>query len=126
MPVLSQSKRATTFTVSHGTIRIRVRVLDTVRDVHRAYQSYPGGRARPGKIVHAFFRETIAGKHIGTVFLPKKGRHYELVPHEVSHAVILAQGGVLPRDDEAHCTAVGILCARIFRRIEQIGGVANA
>lgn len=115
---------ATTFTVRHGSIRIKVRVLPTIRDVHRAYQASPGGRARPGKIVHAFFRETLAGKHAGTIFLPEDGQLYELVPHEVSHAVILAQGGVLPRDDEAHCTAVGILCARIFRRIEQMGVAA--
>lgn len=115
---------AKSFTVSHGSIRIKVRMLPTTRDVHRAYQASPGGRARPGKIVHAFFRETVAGKHVGTVFFAEDGKHKELVPHEVSHAVILAQGGVLPRDDEAYCTAVGILCARIFRRIEQIGGAA--
>lgn len=113
---------AKSFTVSHGSIRIKVKLLPTVRDVHTAYQSLPGGRARPGKTVHAFFRQTVSGKHVGTCYFPERGRHFELVPHEVSHAVILAQGGVLPRDDEAHCTAVGILCARIFRRIEQIGG----
>jgi len=115
---------AKSFTVSHNSIRIKVRVLPTILDVHRAYQIAPGGRARPGKIVHAFFRETRTGKHTGTIFLPQDGRMPELVPHEVSHAVILAQGGVLPRDDEAYCTAVGILCARIFRRVEQIGGAA--
>lgn len=109
------------FTISYGGIRIKVRLLPTVRDVHRAYQALPGGRARPGKAIHAFFRETRTGKLTGTIFLPQDGRLHELVPHEVSHAVIQAQGGVLPRDDEAHCTAVGVLCARIFRRVEQIG-----
>lgn len=112
---------AKSFTVSHGGIRIKVRLLPTVRDVHRAYQALPGGRARPGKTIHAFFRETRTGKHNGTIFLPQDGRLHELVPHEVSHAVIQAQGGVLPRDDEAYCIAVGILCARVFRRVEQIG-----
>jgi len=106
-----------TFTVSHGGIRLRVRVLETIKDVHRAYQASPGGRARTGNIIPAFFLETRSGKHVGTIFLPMDGRLQELVPHEVSHAVIHAQGGVLPRDDEAYCTTVGILCSRIFRRI---------
>lgn len=112
---------AKTFTVSHGGIRLRVRVLSTIKDVHRAYQTSPGVRARPGKIVHAFFRETKSGKHAGTLFLAPDSCLYEMIPHEVSHAVINAQGGVLPRDDEDYCTAVGILCARIFRRIGQMG-----
>lgn len=116
---------AKSFAVSHGSIRLKVKLLPTVRDVHLAYQSLPGGRARPGKTVHAFFRQSVAAKYVGTVYLPENGRHHEYVPHEVSHAVILAQGGVLPRDDEAYCTAVGILCARIFRRIEQIESAAS-
>lgn len=110
------------FTISHHGIRIQVRVLPTVRDVHRLYQSTPGGKARGGKIVHSFFLETRAGKR--TIYLPADGKLHELVPHEVSHATVQAYGGVLPRDDEAYCTAVGILCARIFRRIEQIGVAA--
>ncbi len=79
---------AKSFTVMHGSIRLKVKLLPTTRDVHRAYQASPGGRARPGKIVHAFFRETVAGKHVGTVFFAEDGKHKELVPHEVSHAVI--------------------------------------
>ncbi|MDD5391171.1 MAG: hypothetical protein PHD37_17680 [Gallionellaceae bacterium] len=106
------------FTVSHGGVRIKVRVLPTIKDVHRAYQSCPGGRARGGLHVPAFFLETKNGKHTGTVFLPLDGRLAELVPHEVSHAVIHARGGVLPRDDEEYCTTVGILCARIINKIE--------
>lgn len=113
--------KTTTFTVSHGAIRIKVRVLPTVRDVHCAYQAMPGGRARPGKTVHAFYRET-RGKHY--IFLPQDGKLHELIPHEVSHAVIHAQGGVLARDDEDCCNAVGVLCARIHRRIGQIGRAA--
>ena len=108
------------FSVSHGGIRIRVRLLPTIADVHRAYNASPGRRARHGEIITAFFLETKAGKHVGTIFLPQDGRLQELVPHEVSHAVIQALGGVLPKDDEKYCTAVGILCARIFRNIGEV------
>jgi hypothetical protein len=112
---------AKTFTVSHGKIRIKVRLLPTVADVHQAYRSAPGKRAQRGKVVHAFFNEMLSGKYLGTVFLAEKSRLAELVPHEVSHASVLLHGGVLPKDDEDHCTTVGILCARIFKRLAQMG-----
>lgn len=115
---------AKTFTVCHGNIRIKVKLLPTVKEVHRAYQAAPGGRARPGKVVHAFFREARTGKHVGTCYFPENGRLPELIPHEVSHALIHSHGGVLPKDDEAYCTAVGIICARIFRHFEKMGVMA--
>lgn len=113
---------AKTFTVRHGGCCIKVKLLPTVKDVHRAYQAAPGGRARPGKVVHAFFREARTGKHVGTCYFPENGKLAELIPHEVSHALIMAHGGVLPKDDENYCTSVGIICARIQSRIRQMGG----
>ena len=117
---------ATTFTVRHGSIRLKVTLRETVEDVHRAYKanSCPGTRFSAGQCVHAFFAPTASttAKHVGIVILPQRGgRLDELVPHEVTHAVIHAQGGVLPRDDEACATAVGLLCARIFRRLRKMG-----
>lgn len=112
---------AKTFTVSHRGIHIRVKLLPSIKEVHRAYQAAPGGRARPGKVVHAFFHEALTGKHIGTCYFPENGNLVELVPHEVSHALIRAYGGVLPRDDEDYCTSVGVICARIQSRIRQAG-----
>lgn len=113
-----------TFTVRHGSIRLRVTLRDTVEDVHQAYKACTGTRPSAGRIVHAFFAPTAAvtAKHVGIVVLPQRGgRLEELVPHEVTHAVIHAHGGVLPHDDEATATAVGLLSARIFRRLKKMG-----
>lgn len=114
-----------TFTVSHGSISLRVRVLETIKDVHRAYQSSPGGRARTGKgkFIPAFFLGTKNGKHTGTIFFPRDGRLQELVPHEVAHAVIHAFNGVLSHDDEDCCTAIGALCEKVFRGIKKLEAV---
>ena len=115
---------AKTFTASHGGIHIRVKLLPTIADVHRAHQSV-AKRHREGNIVAAFFLPAQrAARHVGTVFLPLQGKLQEYVPHEVTHAVIHALNGVLSHDDEACCTAVGRISARIFRRIEQLGGAA--
>jgi predicted SprT family Zn-dependent metalloprotease len=43
----------------------------------------------------------------------------ELIPHEVTHAVMHRLGGVHCTDDESLATAVGVLSARIARKIEQ-------
>lgn len=116
---------ATTFTVRHGAIRIRVTLRDSVREVHKAYQAFNGGtRLRNGKIVFAFFwpTQSSTAKHVGGIVLPMAGGNLnELVPHEVAHAVICHYGGVLPHDDEAAATAIGTLSARIFRRIKRMG-----
>ena len=115
---------AKSFTVSHGSIRIKVKLLPTVSDVHREHQAV-ARRCRDGKTVYAFFLPAQrAARHVGTIVLPLQGKLREYVPHEVAHAVIHALNGVLSQDDEACCTAVGRISARIFRRIEQIGGAA--
>lgn len=109
------------FTVRHNGIILKVRMLPTVADVHREFTE--GKRRRDGKIVHAFFEpiKSIRVKQIGTVVFSIKGALHELVPHEVTHAVIHAQGGVLAHDDEDCATAVGQLCARIFKRLRKAG-----
>lgn len=117
MAAKPKARALATFTVRHGTLRLKVRVLPTTRDVHREY--IKGGKQRAnGKHVHAFFQPTATANHIGTVVLPSNGRLAELIPHEVAHAVIHALGGVLSHDDEACCTAVGVLSARITRKIK--------
>lgn len=119
---------AKSFTVSHGSIRLKVTLRETVQDVHRAYLACNNGvRPHRGEIVYAFFSPTqsVTAKHIGGIVLPMYGGNLnELIPHEVTHAVIHAHGGVLPHDDEDTATAIGSLCARIFKRIKQIGGAA--
>lgn len=114
---------AKTFTVSYGAIRIKVKLLPTVANVHREHQSV-ARQCRDGKIVHAFFlpAQRAAAKVIGTIVLPLQGKLYELVPHEVTHAVIHHLNGVLSHDDETCCTAVGKISSRIFKRINQLQG----
>jgi len=112
-----------TFTVTHRKIRIKVKLLPTVADVHRAYTGRTSVPRRVGaKIIHAFFAPSTSAKHIGSIVLPMQGgKLRELVPHEVSHSVIHAQNGVLSHDDEACCTAIGLLSESIFKHIEKIG-----
>lgn len=118
--------QTTTFTVRHGGIALKVTLRDTVEDVHQAYKanSCPGTRYSNGQRVHAFFvpTQSASAKHVGGIVLPLAGGNLcELVPHEVTHAVIHAHGGVLPHDDEACATAVGRLSALIFRRLRMMG-----
>lgn len=119
---------ATTFTVRHGSIRLKVTLRESVREVHKAYQAcHSGTRLRNGKVVFAFFWPTLSttAKHVGGVVLPMAGGNLnELIPHEVAHAVISHYGGVLPHDDEAAATAIGTLSARIFRRLKKMGVMA--
>ncbi len=113
------------FTVSYGGIRIKVRILSTVKEVHREHQC-TARQYRGGDTVHAFFLPNFSpsAKHAGSIVLPLNGHLKELVPHEVAHAVVWATGGVLARDDEDFCNTLGIFCARIFRSIEQMGVAA--
>jgi hypothetical protein len=113
---------AHTFTVSHANIRVKVRLLPTVMDVHREHQARCL-RCRDGNNICAFFLPAQrVGRYVGTIVLPLAGKLHELVPHEVTHAVIHSLNGVLSHDDEACCTAVGRISARIFNHIGQIGG----
>ena len=110
---------AKTFTVCHGSIRIKVKLLPTVADVHRAHQ-HGCKRDMSGRTVYAFFLPAQrAARHVGMIVLPLNGKLEELIPHEVAHAVIHAQNGVLSHDDEACCTAIGRISARIFKHIEK-------
>jgi hypothetical protein len=105
------------FTVDHKHIRLQVVVLPSVADVDARYRK--GRRRRDGQDIHAFFLPTNACRalHHGKVVLPADGNLDELVPHEVTHAVIHCLRGVSASDDEFAATAVGMLCAQIFKRI---------
>lgn len=113
---------AKTFTVSHGSIRIKVKLLPSVDDVHRAYTGGTSVPRRSGaRIVHGFFNANTPVKHVGTIVLPERGGNLnELVPHETTHAVIHHFNGVLSHADEDCATAVGIISSRIFKRLNQI------
>jgi predicted SprT family Zn-dependent metalloprotease len=113
-----------TFIVRHGSIRIKVKLLPTVADVHREYLKHNGiARCRDGKNAEAFtLRKSDKANEIGVVYLPEHGGDlFELIPHEVNHVVIHALNGVLSHDDEDAALAVGILSSRIFKRTRQMG-----
>lgn len=115
----------TTFTVSHGGIRLQVRLLATVAEVDAEYSK--GRRRRVDQVVHGYFqpRHSRYARHHGVIVLGLDACLDEIVPHEVAHAVIHAARGVSANDDEAAATAIGMLSARIFSRVRQTQRVEN-
>jgi hypothetical protein len=110
------------FTVGYAGIRLKVRVLPHAKDVYMECTGAKKWRMR-AELPRAFFRPSIRSKkYTGTVVFAGNDRLAEIVPHEVTHAVLHKMGCVDSRDDEAFATAVGMLSARILRKIEQ-GGI---
>lgn len=114
---------ATTFTVQHRSIRLRVKRLPTVADVHRAYTSGKNApRVAKDHLVHGFFQAGGGDKFVGTIVMPMQGTNLlEIVPHETTHAVIHHLNGVLSHDDEPCSTAIGCISARIFGQLKKLG-----
>lgn len=107
------------FSIKHKRLKLRVQFLPTIADVDARFQQ--GWKHHAGRQVHAYFQPaTSAGAlHIGTIVLPMDGRLEELVPHEVTHAVIHFMRGVSANDDEEAATAVGLLSAKIFNHVKK-------
>ena len=114
------------FSVSYSKISIKVRLLPSMMDVHHEFKSLSGMKLSKGDIVNAYFNPTLstAAQYTGTIALPIDGCMNELIPHEVVHAVIHSLRGVHCIDGEFVATAVGQLCARIFKQIRKIGVAA--
>lgn len=108
-----------TFDVHYAGIRIKIKLLPTIRDVHRAYRHGP--KLIVGHTVHAFYAPAKRKcKFDGTIVLPADENLIELVAHEVVHAVMWRIGTwVHCNDDEKLADAVGVLTARILARITQ-------
>lgn len=108
------------FHVSVAGLRLRVRVLP---DVPALDAEFRGGRRRQsGLMVHGYFMPAAPGARlVGTIGLPLAGTDLrEIVPHEVSHAVIHHLQGVSARDDEPAALAIGRLCAAILPKLEAL------
>ncbi len=112
-----------TFIAAARGIRVRVRVLPTIADVDAlreapALPSWAGG-------CRAFFAPRHAAPHaagtIGTIVLPGDGALLELVPHEVTHAVMHDLRAACHSNDEELATTVGLLSAAIFKALERRG-----
>lgn len=74
-----------TFDVKRRQHTIHVRLLPTIREVHRALT--PSGRARDGKITHAFFQGNATNGN-GCIVLPMERCSPGLIGHEVTHAAL--------------------------------------
>lgn len=110
------------FSVSHRGLRLRVRLYASTRQVHRIYNG-GGSRHGGGLETHAFYlgAKSQRARHGGTIALPGNGRLIELVPHEVTHAVMDRLGEVRSDDDERLARAIGVLSARIITRLRRLG-----
>lgn len=108
------------FTVQHGRLRVQVRLLPTVADVDAEFRA--GKRRRNGLVTFAYFAAGDAGPHrVGTIVLPANANLMELIPHEVTHAVMAHLVGVHSGDDESLATSVGKLTTRIVNALHQRG-----
>ncbi len=115
---------AKNFSVSHRGIKLKIKLLPTIDDVHMAYQSRPHKMPTSvGMVVHAYFEPaaTEAAQAAGTICLPMAGGNlYELIPHEVVHAVMHKVRVCCACDDEGFATAIGMLTERIFARLTRM------
>lgn len=108
------------FTVCYAGIRLKVRVLPHARDVYTECTGVKKWRTR-AKLPRAFFRPMARpGKYTSTIVLAGNNELNEIIPHEVIHAVLHKMGSVERANDEALATAVGLLSARISRKISKL------
>ena len=118
-----KARAVATFTAAARGIRVRVRVLPTIDDVH----AVPGGPHLPAgsgrrRAVFAPRDDVPHGSGpLGTIILPADGALLELVPHEATHAVMHDLRAACHTDDEELATTVGLLSAAIFKGLERRG-----
>ena len=115
-----KTKALMVFTVSYAGFRLRVRVLPHAKDVYIECTGAQKWRAR-AELPRAFFRPPArpGGKYTGTIVIAGNDDIAELIPHEVTHAVLHKVGGVHRSDDESFATSVGVLSSRIARKISR-------
>jgi hypothetical protein len=105
------------FVVCYKQFRIKVRPLPTENEVHSAF---PAGAKKASTTSAGFKVNAFYNCKTGWMFLPIDGHLEELVPHEVTHAVLYKIGEVHCNDDESAATAIGILTARILKKMRAL------
>jgi len=117
----SRVRAIRSFFVRHNNIRIKVRVLPHILDVHK---EFTGGKRVKNKddLVAAFFQACVnpLAKYLGTIVLAGSDVLEEIVPHEVFHAVMYHFKTVVREDDEPAAYAIGILTSKILRQLKYI------
>jgi hypothetical protein len=110
------------FVVRHAGIHIKVRLLESALAVHYEHQA-GCARVRNGEWVCGFFApaRSARAKHTGTIVLGVCSKLSEYIPHEVTHAVLHHMRSVDASDDEDFAYAVGILSAKIGKKITKRG-----
>lgn len=116
------------FTVCHPGIRVHVRLLPGVTDVDAACLRHEGRqrRRRGSWTTRAYFAPAATSAYhrnnlVGTIVLPANGDLTELIPHEVTHAVMTRYWLLREDDEEDLATVVGRLCAKIAAGLRQRG-----
>lgn len=106
------------FTVTYRKMRVRVVVLKNTKTVSKEYNETGGKQAKAPKVGAFFAYAPKKSKHIGTIYLPKRGGNLlSYVPHEVTHAVMHRLAAVWSNKDEQLAYAVGELSAKIFKKL---------
>lgn len=115
-------KAASSFVVSRGAIRLRIKVMPSIRAVGAAYYRAKGSGCTVdarGVLVYAFFESAAPrSRYTGTIFLCENTRLFEVVPHEVVHACLHHFKNVSTEDDEKFAMAVGCLTANILTKLD--------
>lgn len=121
MAALKKARAFGIFTVRYRAVRIKVRVLTTLAEVHRDFRLI----AKPlqGEFVSGFFLPSVskANRHIGTIVLPADGDLLTIVPHEVVHAVMQHIKFADVDTDEPLATLTGKISGEILRRLQVMG-----
>jgi len=113
------TKALLAFGLRMGEFRVHVRLLPTIDDVESAYfgAAKKAARLRSNR-VHGFFAyPPRSSKTPGTIFLAADSDLLDIVPHEVSHAVVRYTRAVRPGKDEKAAALIGAVSSRILRRI---------
>lgn len=119
---MKPARAVAVFTVSLRGLALRVRVLPSAKAVDLECRTYEKRSRRSGPITRAFFAPAKKlCSSAGTLVFSTDGRLTELVPHEVTHAVLHRVGGVARAAEERLATDVGLLSARIFRQLARRG-----
>lgn len=113
------------FVVTYGAIRLRIRVLATIHEVSECFRKdwteTEDEPPPPDMVICSFFVDGVYGprRYTGTIYLAENSRLFELVPHEVYHAVRhYWTTRKLPEDEERIARAIGCLTAHILTRLD--------
>lgn len=109
------------FTVSHETIRLRVKVYSHAKDIYALLNNGAKWRASYAELPHGAFiaSRSSAARFIGTILLSGNQDLNDDVPHEVAHAVVHFYGGISATTDEPAAYAIGRLTSKILKKVRR-------